>query len=227
MSDLKKIEIPYGILQDLTYDVPFELRKDLSGKPYYGNETIIAQLNILFGPFGWSFKIISSEILTCTARSNDVNAPSSYFASVLGRLEVYLERPDGSIFTVSKEQFGSKAVTGGQANQKSDYKSAASDALKKCAMLFGVGMNLKMTDQERNYYHIKMLKPNQNNNSVMYANEINAWITGNGISEDVLNQTIEIFQTESNLKDLNVNIIYSDANLLEQFYKFLKKASYM
>jgi len=41
-----------------------------------------------------------------------------------------------------RSQFGSKIAVGGTSNQNSAYKSAASDCLKKCASLFGVGKAL-------------------------------------------------------------------------------------
>ncbi len=41
-----------------------------------------------------------------------------------------------------RAQFGSKVAVGGKDNQNSSYKSAASDCLKKCASLFGVGSSI-------------------------------------------------------------------------------------
>lgn len=42
----------------------------------------------------------------------------------------------------SRQQFGSKVAVGGKDNQASSYKAAASDCLKKCASLFGVGSSI-------------------------------------------------------------------------------------
>jgi hypothetical protein len=42
----------------------------------------------------------------------------------------------------SRSQYGSKVAIGGKDNQNSSYKSAASDCLKKCASLFGVGSSV-------------------------------------------------------------------------------------
>lgn len=41
-----------------------------------------------------------------------------------------------------RSQYGSKVAIGGKDNQNSSYKSAASDCLKKCASLFGVGSSI-------------------------------------------------------------------------------------
>jgi hypothetical protein len=41
-----------------------------------------------------------------------------------------------------RSQYGSKVAVGGKDNQNSSYKSAASDCLKKCASLFGVGSSI-------------------------------------------------------------------------------------
>src|SRR5690606_24173902 len=42
----------------------------------------------------------------------------------------------------SRTQYGSKVAVGGKDNQNSSYKAAASDCLKKCASLFGVGSSI-------------------------------------------------------------------------------------
>ncbi len=41
-----------------------------------------------------------------------------------------------------RAQFGNKVAVGGKDNQNSSYKAAASDCLKKCASLFGVGSSI-------------------------------------------------------------------------------------
>jgi hypothetical protein len=57
-----------------------------------------------------------------------------YVYHVLGRLHI-----EG---IGSRSQYGSKVAIGGKDNQNSSYKSAASDCLKKCASLFGVGSSI-------------------------------------------------------------------------------------
>lgn len=42
----------------------------------------------------------------------------------------------------TRTQYGSKVAIGGKDNQNSSYKAAASDCLKKCASLFGVGASI-------------------------------------------------------------------------------------
>lgn len=55
----------------------------------------------------------------------------------------------------SRSQYGSKVAIGGKDNQNSSYKSAASDCLKKCASLFGVGSSIyskiKIETEEESY----------------------------------------------------------------------------
>lgn len=57
-----------------------------------------------------------------------------------------------------RSQYGSKVAIGGKDNQNSSYKSAASDCLKKCASLFGVGSSIyskiKIETEEEAYNQI-------------------------------------------------------------------------
>lgn len=67
----------------------------------------------------------------------------------------------------SRTQYGSKIAIGGKDNQNSSYKSAASDCLKKCASLFGVGSSIyskiKVETEEDQWQ-----QQNQQNASIAY-----------------------------------------------------------
>lgn len=103
--------------------------KQRSGKQgktldYIEGHSIIQRLNDAFDG-NWSFEIVSHEIL-----EEEV--------IVKGRL---------SADEVIKTQFGSSAITraketGAIVNLADDLKSAATDALKKCATMLGVGLYL-------------------------------------------------------------------------------------
>lgn len=122
---------------------------------YIGGHTVIRLLNKAFG-YQWSFEVISEEVRESIpkpafegwgnqrkpkvdAQGNQVYEPQPPVAKVLGRLTV----PGVGV----KEQYGSKVLIGGATEQESVFKSASTDALKKCASLFGIGLELYGEDE--------------------------------------------------------------------------------
>jgi hypothetical protein len=90
---------------------------------YVETHAVIARLNEV-SDFDWSFEVMRHEVL-----ADEV--------IVLGKLTI-----DG----IAKMAFGGSSVTrdakGKDVSLADDLKSAASDATKKCASLFGVGLEL-------------------------------------------------------------------------------------
>ena len=91
---------------------------------YVSGYTVIDRLNQAFESL-WSFEIVSHEI-----QQDEV--------IVIGKL---------SAEGIAKSQFGSSRITrtretGEAVSLASDLKSAATDALKKCATLLGIGLHL-------------------------------------------------------------------------------------
>jgi hypothetical protein len=98
---------------------------------YITGEQCVSRLNQVLGPAGWSF----------TVREHGVNAEADE-VWVLGELALVL---DGQ--TAVRQQFGSQRVKRNRASGTPldvgfDLKGAATDALKKCASLIGVGLYL-------------------------------------------------------------------------------------
>src|SRR5215218_559642 len=98
---------------------------------YITGEQCVSRLNGVLGPFGWSFVV----------REHGSNAESDE-VWVLGELTLTL---DGR--TATRQQFGSQKIrrnraTGTPVDIGFDSKAAATDALKKCASLVGVGLYL-------------------------------------------------------------------------------------
>lgn len=123
---------------------------------YIGGHTVIRLLNEAF-EYKWSFEIVSEEIVPSQPKALMTGYGASRKAvtnqdgtpkleaqppvvKVLGRLTV----PGYGI----KEQYGSKVVIGGATEQEASFKSASTDALKKCATLFGIGLELYEDDDE-------------------------------------------------------------------------------
>jgi hypothetical protein len=97
-------------------------------------------LNKAFG-YQWSFEVVSEQIVPSIPKLNkyaksgqDPYEPQPPVVKILGRLTV----PGLGV----KEQYGSKVLIGGASEQESAFKSASTDALKKCASLFGIGLDL-------------------------------------------------------------------------------------
>ena len=98
---------------------------------YVTGEQVVSRLNDVLGPGGWSFNIMHQEI---HAEADE--------AWCLGKLTADI---DGQ--RVEREQFGSQKLkrsrsTGAPLDIGFDLKGAATDALKKCATLIGVGLYL-------------------------------------------------------------------------------------
>jgi hypothetical protein len=111
---------------------------------YIGGHTVIRLLNKAF-KYQWSFEIVSEEIVPSQPKvnkykPNDPPEAQPPVAKVLGRLTV----PGYGV----KEQYGSKVLIGGATEQEAAFKSASTDALKKCATLFGIGLELYGDDED-------------------------------------------------------------------------------
>ncbi|HLI28228.1 MAG TPA: Rad52/Rad22 family DNA repair protein [Chloroflexota bacterium] len=118
---------------------PFDttFRSDRGGieLEYITGEQCVSRLNQVLGPAGWSFVV----------REHGLHAEADE-VWVLGELTIVA---DGQ--SATRQQFGSQKVrrhraTGAPVDIGFDYKAAATDALKKCASLVGVGLYLSRKD---------------------------------------------------------------------------------
>jgi hypothetical protein len=137
---------------------------------YIGGNTVIHLLNAAFN-YQWSFEIVSEEVVQSvpkpvtqwnnqSRRNEKVMNPDGTvkmeeqppYLKVLGRLTV----PGLGV----REQYGSKIFIGGATEQESAFKSASTDAMKKCASLFGIGLEL-YGDEEYNFDEVAPATPSQ------------------------------------------------------------------
>jgi hypothetical protein len=123
----------------------FKTQKEPRGFSYITGEQCISRLNEVLGYDGWSFRI----------KEHGIDAESDT-VWVLGELIIYSENGihfrthagEGTMVGVlTREQFGSQQHNRRRDNHKIldygfDLKGAATDALKKCATLVGVGLYL-------------------------------------------------------------------------------------
>lgn len=104
---------------------PFQTFKK-SGLDYITGEQVATRLNEVLGWNGWNFRVLEHGM-----EDDQI--------WVLGQLEVLA---DG---LVTRQQFGSQVHQKGELGD--DLKAAATDALKKCATLVGVGLYLSEKDE--------------------------------------------------------------------------------
>lgn len=94
---------------------------------------VISRLNEAFSPLGWEFRITERGT---TDRKNEKSAEGEVW--VYGELTI-IDHKNG--FRVTKGQYGQHAI-----HEKvpigDAYKAAGTDALKKCASLLGIGLDV-------------------------------------------------------------------------------------
>jgi hypothetical protein len=98
---------------------------------FISGEQVVSRLNEVLGVSGWSFRILHQEI---HAEADEVWALGEMVADIGGK-------------TVQRQQFGSQKIkrsrsTGVPLDLGFDLKGASTDAMKKCASWFGVGLYL-------------------------------------------------------------------------------------
>ena len=118
---------------------PFEVTfTDIRGGvelTYVSGEQVVRRLNEVLGVGGWSFRVLSHEI---NAEADEAWALGELVAEIGDK-------------TVVRQQFGSQKLkrsrnTGVPLDIGFDLKGAATDAMKKCASLLGVGLYLSRKD---------------------------------------------------------------------------------
>src|SRR5947209_6851649 len=104
---------------------------------YVEHGYVTERLNLVFG-FNWDFEIVDKQILD---------------DEVIVEARLTVRTPGGQ--TIVKTQFGGAEIKRHASGPRSgkplsiadDYKAAASDALKKCASLLGIGLDLYGRDR--------------------------------------------------------------------------------
>jgi hypothetical protein len=108
---------------------------------YITGEQATSRLNEVLGYDGWSFRIISSQVvedevlvlgeLTVVDPTIDPNRQAESVRQQYGSQKIKRKRDSGNILDIGF-----------------DYKGAATDALKKCASLIGVGLYLSRKEEQ-------------------------------------------------------------------------------
>jgi hypothetical protein len=122
---------------DRLTESPGELKRRPDGARYHDGETIITHLNYALEPWGWDWSELDSG-----------TDPDTDEVWVLGQLvaRFVVAGPDGEqVVTTTKIERGWQKINrlrdGAPKSPGDDRKGAATDALKRCARLLGVGLD--------------------------------------------------------------------------------------
>lgn len=94
---------------------------------------VVSQLNAAFSPFGWEFEIVEQGQ---TDRKNENSSEGEVW--VRGKLTI-VDHVNG--YRVSKTQYGQHPIHN-KVPIGDAFKSAGTDALKKCASMLGIGLDI-------------------------------------------------------------------------------------
>ena len=207
--EMKSIKIDKEIRSKMAQAIPPELIRQREGRgkkmlSYLSGSTVTDMLNDAFG-YAWNWEVKKMWIENSIPYFNryskarekiTVNGVEGAWeeqgpvAHVLGTLTVFLQTDNG-IVELKKEGFGSKSILGKQNDQESIYKAAGTDALKKAASLFGIGLALYRDEEEQNYFNaISFEDPWTDELKTEYAEQIKYledYKANNGVSEEELN----------------------------------------
>lgn len=157
---MAKIEFPKKAKQVIIRPVPDQLIKQRPGGggkslSYLSGSTITDLLNEAFG-YLWSWEQVEQWVQKSEPKYNPKYdkepVPQGPVAHVKGKLTVHIPQEDGQVINIVKTGYGSKAVLGSQADQESVFKAAGTDALKKAASLFGIGLELYRDEDEQLFF---------------------------------------------------------------------------
>lgn len=168
--EMKSMKIDNKIKSIISTPVPDYLIQERKGGgntmlKYLSGSTIIDMLNDAFG-YAWSSEVKKEWIEQSTPYFNGYSkSPEKVnylgrdgaweeqgpVAHVLITLTVYLQ-VDGGVVELKKDGYGSKSILGKQNDQESIFKAAGTDALKKAASLFGIGLELYRNEEEKYYF---------------------------------------------------------------------------
>lgn len=113
---------------------------------YVTGATVTELLNDAFN-YMWSWSIDEKWISEGYEKGK-----GKYVAHVIGTITAYIRLEDGEIVEIKKTAPGSKVIIGGISSQDSIFKAASTDALKKAASLFGIGLDLWKDEEEKIYF---------------------------------------------------------------------------
>lgn len=127
---------------------------------YISGSTVINILNDAFGFYGWNWEIVEQKVIESLPKYNkskNTMEEQPPYVQVLGRLTI-------PMLGIVKEQYGTKILIGGASEQEGATKSATTDAMKKCATMLGIGIELyedSIPEEPKPSYQAPKAQPKQ------------------------------------------------------------------
>lgn len=237
MNSFNIISISNDIKEKLNTPFPSTVHKTKEiGKDkltYIAGQSVIDKLNSTFGYFGWSWEILDKFIQESEDKiikyewkngsKKELEKPiyekQLPVAHVIGKLTVHVQDENGNMLNISKTAPGAQCIVGGQSEQENIYKGANTDALKKAATMFGIGLELYRNENEE-YFFQQLIYENpwtqeeleKHKESLDYINELSQ-----SMSLDTVNEYLNAFSS-----GVYSSIDYLTPDIIDNFVDFLK-----
>jgi hypothetical protein len=149
MQTLNEAQVDFLLQRTPRHEIKYRQGRGGLQFAYVEHGYVTERLNMVFG-FNWDFEVVDKQILE---------------DEVIVEAKLTVRTPGGQ--TIVKTQFGgadikrhaSGAKNGRPLSIADDFKAAASDALKKCASLLGVGLDLYGRDRPEEPEAVEAQKP--------------------------------------------------------------------
>ena len=219
-----KIAINSSITEGLNAPLDPRLIKIKPGKNganYISGSAVIDLLNLNFGHLGWSWSIDKTwveesvdKVTTFVWENNQKRnlTPDEYIIEpqlpvchTIGTLSVFFTDEAGISHTVCKTAPGAQPIMAGQSNQENCYKGAHTDALKKAATLFGIGLEMYRRDNDPNWFaEVSYVNPWNEESLLSYKEQ---WDTINNFIKDTGNTMEGFMQMLADYAGASVEIV--------------------
>lgn len=169
MQTLNEAQVDFLLQRTPRHEIKYRQGRGGLQFAYVEHGYVTERLNMVFG-FNWDFEVVDKQILE---------------DEVIVEAKLTVRTPGGQ--TIVKTQFGGadlKRHASGNKNGRplsiaDDFKAAASDALKKCASLLGVGLDLYGRDRPEEPEQVEAQKPEPPSSKIIDVGQALGGLDGN------------------------------------------------
>ncbi len=157
MQTLNEAQVDFLLQRTPRHEIKYRQGRGGLQFAYVEHGYVTERLNMVFG-FNWDFEVVDKQILE---------------DEVIVEAKLTVRTPGGQ--TIVKTQFGGADIKRHASGTKKDrplsiaddFKAAASDALKKCASLLGIGLDLYGRDRPEEFEQAEAQQPEQASGKVI------------------------------------------------------------
>lgn len=204
---------------------PSLIRKDYIGNKYITGYTIVKLLNRLTnGAWDWKIDNFWKDKITHKYKKNGkiIEDGEREILHMVGTLTLKFRDKDGEIIEISKQGFAGKEIQESVKVAENVYKAVETMALRKAASYFGVGAELWLNDEEKEFLKLMDMEEIWNEEMIEQHAEDFAEIARiqeeNDIADDVLDEIV----SEWNKSYSSLETITPED--LPEFVKFLSSS---